>query len=87
MAENPRGVKHWSVMESYVHYILTKKNSYMTVRTCELSHPKMFIPHKEITVHYHCQVQCVKAAKPAFIPSSLHIPTDIYSHLIGNLRH
>ena len=52
-----------------------------TVTYCD-STGTLIIPNKETTVHYHCQVQCAKAAEPAFIPSPLRILTDIYSHLL-----
>lgn len=42
----------------------------------------LITPNKETTVHYHCQIQCVKAVEPAFIPATLHIPTYIYRRLI-----
>ena len=41
----------------------------------------LITPQKESTVHYHCHVSCIRAVKPLFIPSSLTIPADIYSHL------
>ena len=41
----------------------------------------LITPRKETTSHYHCRIECVKAAEPGFIPYSLRIPTDIYSQL------
>ena len=41
----------------------------------------LITPKKEIAAHYHCRVECIKAAEPNFVPWSLHIPRDIYHQL------
>ena len=41
-------------------------------------------PHKELTVHYHCHVWCIKfkVVEPSFVLSVLRIIVDIYNQLI-----
>lgn len=35
-------------------------------------------PVKPSTAHYLISVQCIRAAEPQFIPSTMHIPEDVY---------
>ena len=41
----------------------------------------LITPRKETAAHYHCRIECVKAAQPGFDPYSLHVPTDVYGQL------
>ena len=37
----------------------------------------LITPRRETICHYHCKLDCIRAAEPSFVPSSLSIPTDI----------
>ena len=39
---------------------------------------ELITPRRETVCHYHCKVECLRAAEPGFVCSSLHIPQDIY---------
>lgn len=42
---------------------------------------ELITPRRETVCHYHCKVECLRAAEPGFVCSSLHIPQDIYRKL------
>ena len=54
----------------------------------------LITPKRPTIYHYHCTADCIKAAEPNFIPSSIHIPQDILpqlhaahiDHLMNNFK-
>ena len=35
---------------------------------------ELITPHRETICHYHCKLDCIRAAEQSFVPSSLSIP-------------
>ena len=41
----------------------------------------LITPKRPTVYHYHCKLECIKAVKPHFIPSSVRIPEDVHPKL------
>ena len=50
-------------------------------RTFRDTSGNLVTPNKESVSHYHCQVECIKAVEPFFVPQALRVPVDVHSRL------
>ena len=42
---------------------------------------ELITPRRETICHYHCKIECIRAAEASFVSSSLSIPADIRQRL------